>query len=234
MSSNVIIDGNNFMQIAIFAAKRSTKEQDVENKTVQILSAMIRTLQQRFSVWASYYAVWDTHGGTAWRKEANSAYKQGRVQHDNLLQLTVASKGVFRNHMIEQFEIPQSEADDIIYVLAKQLSATKGTTTIVSRDKDLIQIVQDGYADAVFDPVSKKPLVIPSYSIVDYKALVGDSSDGLKGVAGIGDKRARKMLAEGFDRSIIAETRKLVHIPSHPQFAEFERLVQQQLLQITN
>jgi DNA polymerase-1 len=226
MKQYILIDGNNYMQIAIFAAKRQAAEDQVLYSMVKILRSMLNKLQQTFGYFSSYVVVWDSKGGSDWRKALDAGYKAGRVQHDDLANLTDAAKDVFAGQFIHEVAIEQSEADDLLYVVAELLrKTTPCQITIVSRDKDLIQIVQDGYADQIWDCVSKKFLEIPSYSIVDYKALVGDKSDGLRGLEGIGDKRAKKMLAEGFDRALIAHTRPLVHIPSNPRYTEYkERL----------
>lgn len=224
MTKYVLIDGNNFMQIAIFAAKRQLKEDDrVDLVMARILHAMIGKLQRSFGYFSTYCVVWDTQGGSSWRKSLDAGYKAGRTQHADLVYLTDTAKEIVEAHFIPSVEVERSEADDILYALAEQLKKRSPChITIVSRDKDLVQIVQDGHADQIWDCVSKKYLEIPSYSIVDYKALVGDKSDGLKGVDGVGDKRAKKMMAEGFDRSIISETRKLVHIPSNPRYPEYQ------------
>ena len=92
--------------------------------------------------------------------------------------------------------MPQCEGDDAIYALAKELSAKDEDSHIVlfSRDKDLIQVVQAGYADEVYDPHRKSMMTIPNYPVVMLKALAGDSSDNILGVKGIGEKTAIKVI----------------------------------------
>ena len=233
----VIVDGNNYMQIAIFAAKKADKGDPTVATTQRILTVMIKGLMSLFGEFSDYYVAWDSTGGTQWRKDLDDDYKAGREhhRHSNLVELTEASKDVFANFIFTQVEVEKSEADDLMYILAKILTeAGHKDIVLVTRDHDLIQTVQDGYACKIWDCVTKKALAIPPYNIVDYKALVGDSSDNLKGVPGIGDKTAKKMLLEGFDRSIIEETRKVVHIPSNPSFEAWEILIKEALAKDTN
>lgn len=214
------------MQIAIYAAKKVVDDSQLITKTPEILRGMIGKLQKDMGLFSMYIVVWDTSGGSAWRKVLAPEYKSGRSKVENLVEITKASKQVFSDFLIESVEVGGSEADDIIYVLAELYKKKHPCDiTIVSRDKDLIQVVQDGYADRIWDVVSKKYIEIPSYNITLYKALVGDKSDGLKGIPGVGDKKARKLIKEGFNKSLISETFLVVHIPSNPLYPEFKKIL---------
>jgi DNA polymerase-1 len=98
---------------------------------------------------------------------------------------------------VRNLALPETEADDVIFALCRLLreQSIQARITVVSRDHDLIQVVQEGYATEVFDPVGKKNLEIPWYRITEYKALTGDSSDNLPGVSGIGPKTALKVFS---------------------------------------
>jgi len=103
------------------------------------------------------------------------------------------------------FTKPTFEADDVIGTLAKQASKKGVETIIVTGDKDIMQLVDDkvkvylpsrGVQDAEIynhKRVKNKLGVTPS-QIIDYKALVGDSSDNYPGIPGIGPKTAVNLL----------------------------------------
>lgn len=106
-------------------------------------------------------------------------------------------KSIYGGYGIKSINIPYCEADDAIFALSRVLKEKnpQSKITIVSRDHDLIQAVQKGYATEVYDPVKKSILEIPWYDIVKFKALIGDSSDCISGVKGIGEKSALKILS---------------------------------------
>ncbi len=114
---------------------------------------------------------------------------------------------VVRAHGIPLFELPGFEADDVIGTLATQAEACGMEVLIVTGDKDLMQLVSDKVKlYNVFKP--KVDLVIEGQAevrekfgtdpahIVDVLAIMGDASDNVPGVHGIGEKGAIKLIAE--------------------------------------
>jgi len=113
--------------------------------------------------------------------------------------------------LVEAFDIPQLEkpgyeADDIIATLARQAEKKGIETYMVTGDKDFMQlltpmvkmyIIRQGKEVEVLDPegVSEKLEMTPS-QIVDYLALMGDSSDNVPGVPGVGEKTARQLIKD--------------------------------------
>ncbi|MBI1186960.1 MAG: DNA polymerase I [Alphaproteobacteria bacterium] len=99
-------------------------------------------------------------------------------------------------------EIDGFEADDIIATYARQAARDGATVKIVSSDKDLMQLVDDGKIE-LFDPMKQKPLgpeavmekfgVTPD-KVIDVQALMGDSVDNVPGAPGIGPKTAAKLI----------------------------------------
>ncbi|MFC4168821.1 DNA polymerase I [Teichococcus aestuarii] len=100
-------------------------------------------------------------------------------------------------------ELDNYEADDLIAAYAKTFVETGGQVTIVSSDKDLMQLVRPGVQ--LLDPIKQKPIreaevfekfgVTPD-KVVDVQALAGDSTDNVPGVPGIGIKTAAALIAE--------------------------------------
>jgi len=154
--------------------------------------------------------VWDGKGGSANRKNIDPNYKANRATsrithwglYDTKAEETEALIGqLFRTKdyleclPLQQIMMEKLEADDIIAYLAQQADKNNKKITIISSDKDFLQMVNKNIE--VYAPVKKKVFtndniedelkVIPeNYNIV--KALLGDNSDGLKGVKGLGIK----------------------------------------------
>ncbi|MEW5728960.1 MAG: 5'-3' exonuclease H3TH domain-containing protein, partial [Pseudomonadota bacterium] len=95
------------------------------------------------------------------------------------------------------------EADDLIATYARQAVEQGARVTIVSSDKDLMQLVGDGVE--MLDPIKNKPIReaevvekfgVPPAKVVDVQALCGDATDNVPGVPGIGIKTAAQLIAE--------------------------------------
>ena len=154
--------------------------------------------------------VWDGKGGSGNRKNIDPNYKAqratSRITHwglyDTKEEETEALIGqLYRTQdyldclPVQQMMLEKLEADDIMAYLAKRASKAGKKVTIVSSDKDFLQLIDDNIQ--VYAPVKKKTFdksnifeelkVLPTnYNIV--KALLGDNSDNLQGVKGLGIK----------------------------------------------
>jgi len=105
---------------------------------------------------------------------------------------------------IPSFSVEKYEADDVIGTLAKFVSGQGLKAVIVSGDKDFGQLVKNGCVE-IFDPMKDvhydeagvlDKMGVKASMVVDYLAIVGDSSDNIPGVSGIGPKGAQKLLAK--------------------------------------
>ena len=139
---------------------------------------------------------------SSFRKSLYSEYKANRVEMpEDLEAQTPYLKTMMDRLLIPYWEYPGFEADDLIASLAEAAKKQKLKTYIVSGDKDFAQIVSpeiqlyDTMKDIVYDPqgVEAKWGVPPS-RMRDYLSLVGDSSDNIPGVKGIGPKGAVRLL----------------------------------------
>lgn len=154
--------------------------------------------------------VWDGKGGSANRKNIDPNYKANRAtsrithwglydskaeEQEALIAQLYRTQDYLDCLPLQQIIIEKLEADDIIAYLAKQASKNNKKVTIVSSDKDFLQLVNSNIN--VYAPVKKKTFtssnildelkVLPeNYNIV--KALLGDNSDNLQGVKGLGIK----------------------------------------------
>jgi len=100
-------------------------------------------------------------------------------------------------------ELEGYEADDLIASYAREFQGKGGQVTIVSSDKDLMQLVRPGVQ--LLDPIKQKPIReaevlekfgVPPEKVVDVQALAGDSTDNVPGVPGIGVKTAATLITE--------------------------------------
>ena len=144
--------------------------------------------------------------GKTFRHEKYDFYKGGRDEMPNelALQFPVAKKML--NLMgIKYYEIDNYEADDIIGTFASICDINNYHGLIISSDKDLLQLISKNVevkllksSDYIrYDLKSfKNDYGIDPINIIDLKALMGDSSDNIPGVKGIGEKTALKLLHE--------------------------------------
>jgi len=138
-----------------------------------------------------------------WRREIYPLYKKDREdKYYNPEKIDIEynrNKKAIREELkkflpIYYFRIDGLEADDICYLLCRKLSP-KRNVLVMSNDNDLLQLSQKFETVKIIDPHSKKIKQPPEYDIVRYKSLVGDS-DNVKGVLGIGEKTAKKLLSK--------------------------------------
>ena len=154
--------------------------------------------------------VWDGKGGSGNRQNIDPNYKAqratARITHWGLYDTREEEQEALVNQLLrvqdyleclpmQQIVMEKLEADDIIAYLAKQAAGNNKKVTIVSSDKDFLQLINDNIE--VYAPVKKKTLnssnileelkVLPkNYNVI--KALLGDNSDNLAGVKGLGIK----------------------------------------------
>lgn len=141
---------------------------------------------------------------TSFRNRIYPAYKANRDPAPEDLKLQFACCREFCRLLgVREFGSPEYEADDIIGTLATRARTLGVRTTIVTRDKDLAQIIRAGdvfwdYASNTryrYDEIEERFGVQPE-RIPDYLALTGDSVDNIKGVPGVGPKTAGPLLKE--------------------------------------
>jgi DNA polymerase-1 len=148
----------------------------------------------------------DLPGGT-FRHQQYEGYKAQRPKAaDDLVEQFFIVRQVIDAFNIPIFEEPGYEADDVIGTMAKELSRTGDIETyIVTGDLDELQLVDEktkvytmkrGFTDTVVYDLAavKERYGLSPQQFVDYKALKGDASDNIPGVAGIGEKSAGELI----------------------------------------
>ncbi len=144
-------------------------------------------------------------GRTTFRDAIYSEYKANRDDPpDDLIPQFPLTRDATRAFGVCCLEQEGFEADDLIATYAKIAAAAGGKTTIVSSDKDLMQLVIDGKVE-MFDPVKQKRILsaevverfgVPPEKVTQVQALMGDSVDNVPGVPGIGVKTAAELIGQ--------------------------------------
>jgi DNA polymerase I len=168
------------------------------------------------------YVAWINDAGTSFREQRYAEYKSTREKLDRELQADFDRSVERICDLLEAFgipiiAIPGYEADDVIGTLATAGAERGLRSVIVSGDKDFYQLV--GPRVSLLNPGRGGPaavdeswvdesnagerLGVPPRQVADFLALVGDSSDNIPGVHGIGEKGAQKLLAEFGDLETI-------------------------------
>ena len=149
---------------------------------------------------------WESPGTPSWRKKLYPLYKQTRGRlNNNFISSQTDLQILLHLFGVKQYFSPTNEADDVIATLVKRHN--KSDTLIYSNDKDLTQLIGDnchmhnGKEIMTSEKVKNKFGVYPK-DIPRYLAIVGDNSDNIKGIDGIGPKKAMQYIYgdENLDR----------------------------------
>lgn len=140
----------------------------------------------------------------SFRKELDVRYKANRTDMPEDLGKQIPFIKDFTDYLgIPRIEMVGYEADDIIGSYAKWGAENGRKVYIVSGDKDFSQLISDDIVmldtmkDVTYDPaLVKKKWGVEPHQFIDYLALIGDSSDNIPGVRGIGPKTAEKLIAD--------------------------------------
>ena len=171
-------------------------------------SVLFRILEQEKP---DYLAVaFDT--GKTFRNELFPEYKATRTKMPDDLRPQIERI----RQLVDAFNIPRLEmegyeADDVLGSAARQAAAQGLGVKIITGDRDLLQLVDkliiislpegklSDSKDYITDQDVEKKMGVPPHQVVDYKALLGDTSDNIPGVPGIGEKTAQKLIQKYHD-----------------------------------
>ncbi|MDA9762684.1 DNA polymerase I [Gammaproteobacteria bacterium] len=198
-----LIDGSSYLYRAFHAMPPLTTSNGLPTGAVKGVTNMLRNLRNE-NPNSHYLAIFDAKGKN-FRHSIYNDYKANRPPMPPELREQLAPLKSICNAMgMPVVEIPDVEADDVIATLAV-MGAQRGIPMIISSlDKDLMQLVEDPLVkmvntmnNKVYDVagVQEKFGVHPD-QIIDYLALVGDTSDNIPGVPKVGPKTAVKWLNE--------------------------------------
>ncbi len=198
----VLIDGSGFIFRAFHALPPMTRPDGVPVNAAFGFTNMLAKLVREHV--GSHLAVIFDAGRHTFRNRLYDQYKSQRPEPPEdlrpqfaLVREATAAFGV------PAIELADWEADDLIASYARAAVEAGGRATIVSSDKDLMQLLRPGVA--MLDPIKQKPIGpaevmekfgVPPEKLIEAQALMGDSVDNVPGVPGIGPKNAAQLIAE--------------------------------------
>lgn len=202
----VLIDGNSIAYRAFFALPLLNNDKGIHTNAVYGFTMMLlRILEDEKP---SHIMVAFDAGKTTFRHKTFSEYKGGRQKTPpELSEQFPFIREVLDAYRIKRYELENYEADDIIGTLSKKAEEDGYEVKVISGDKDLTQLSSDKTTVAItkkgiteieeYTPehIKEKYGLTPK-QIIDMKGLMGDTSDNIPGVPGVGEKTAIKLLAE--------------------------------------
>ena len=198
----ILIDGSGYIFRAYHALPPMTRPDGIQVNAVfgfcQILSRFLEAHS------ASHIAVVFDSARVTFRNDFYPEYKAHRPDPpEELIPQFALIREATDAFGVARLELPGFEADDLIAAYARAMEEEGGRTTIVSSDKDLMQLIRSSVI--MLDPIKQKPIREPEVfekfgvtpdKVVEVQALAGDATDNVPGVPGIGIKTAAQLINE--------------------------------------
>ncbi|MBQ7969097.1 MAG: DNA polymerase I [Clostridia bacterium] len=203
MKKMLVIDGNSILNRAFYGIRPLTTKEGLHTNAIYgFVNILLKNMQQ---LAPHYCAVAFDLKAPTFRHKQYSEYKAGRhaTPEELLMQMPYAKQAAKALGFVV-LEKEGYEADDILGTLARMGDKSGIETYVLTGDRDSLQLISDntkvllaGNQDTVVfdrDKFFEKYTIQPE-QFVDLKALMGDSSDNIPGVAGVGEKTAIKLIA---------------------------------------
>ena len=204
----ILIDGNNLLFRSYYAtAYNGNLMKNSKGFPTNALFGFVNMLNKIINEEKPEYIMVAFDTGHNFRKDLCDTYKDGRIETPNDLKIQFPeAKKICTLLGIKYIECDNYEADDIIGTFARMADEDKNyNATIISSDKDLLQLISDEVdvkllkqkdyilmnEQTFFEHYGIKPI-----RMIDLKALMGDPSDNIPGVKGIGEKTALSLLVK--------------------------------------
>ncbi len=202
----ILVDGNNLLFRSYYAtAYTGNLMKNSKGVPTNGLFGFVNMINKIINEEKPEYMMIAFDKGHNFRQDLYEGYKDGRIQTPDDLKIQFPIAKELCNLMgIKYIELDNYEADDIIGTFAKMADEDKNyNATIISSDKDLLQLISDEVdvkllkqkdyimmnKDTFFETYGLEPK-----KMVDIKSLMGDASDNIPGVKGIGEKTALSLL----------------------------------------
>ncbi len=208
MKKIILVDGNNLLFRSYYAtAYNGNFMNNSKGFPTNAIFGFVNMMNKIVKEENPQYIIVAFDKGKTFRHKEYEGYKDGRVETPNELKMQFpVAKQILGAMGIKYYEIDNFEADDIIGTFAKYCDEEADFIgTIISSDKDLLQLISPDidikllkqkdyirYNEKTF----KDEWGIDPINIIDLKALMGDPSDNIPGVKGVGEKTALKLLQE--------------------------------------
>ncbi len=203
-----LIDGSGYIFRAYYALPPLTRKSDglptgAVNGFCSMLFKLLEDSKSNQNLHKpSHFAVIFDSARKTFRNEIYSDYKANRLEapEDLVPQFEYIRKSVLAFNL-PSVDLPNYEADDLIATYVDKILKKGAKVTIVSSDKDLMQLYKDGVR--IFDPMKNKFITdddvvkkfgVDASKVIDVQSLAGDSSDNVPGVPGIGIKTAAELI----------------------------------------
>ncbi len=206
MKKIILVDGNNLLFRSYYATSYSgVIMRNSKGFPTNGLYGFINMMNKIIEEEKPSYIMVAFDKGKTFRHEKYDEYKAGRREMPDDLRLQFPkAKEVLDALGIKHFEIDNYEADDIIGTIAKEVDEEdEFIATIISSDKDLLQLISDEVDVKLLKTkgfvrfnreVFRETYKVEPINMIDLKALMGDMSDHIPGVKGIGEKTAINLL----------------------------------------
>ena len=205
MNKLVLIDGNSLSFRAFYALPLLSNHAGIHTNAVYGFAMLLEKIIKEEK--PNHFLVAFDAGKTTFRHSKYSEYKGGRQKTPpELSEQFPYIRQLLDAYHIKRYELDNYEADDIIGTLSRQADEADFETIIITGDRDLTQLATDnvtiyytkkGVTDVDhYTPkfIAEKYNGLVPKQIIDMKGLMGDTSDNIPGVAGVGEKTAIKLL----------------------------------------
>ena len=223
-----LVDGSGYIFRAYYAIPtRNTSDGTPTNATFGFTNMLIKLLRDAE---ADGIAVIFDASSVSFRNDIYPEYKANRDEPpEDLVPQFAMVREATKALNLPCVEMEGYEADDLIATYARQAKAAGAKVTIVSSDKDLMQLVEEGVD--MLDPMKNRDIGpdevvekfgVPPEKVVEVQALAGDSVDNIPGVPGIGIKTAAQLIEEYGDlESLLARAEEIKQPKRRQNLIEF-------------
>lgn len=223
-----LVDGSNYLYRAYYGIPPLTNSKGLPTNAVYGFTTMLMKLLRDLN--PDYIVVtFDLKGPTTRHGEFEDYKATRKPMPDDLIPQVPLIKDVVRAFSICVAEKQGTEADDIIGTLTVAARAKGWRTAIISGDKDLMQLIDDSVTmvdtmkDKTYDAAAvKEKFGVGPDKVVEILGLMGDTSDNIPGVPGIGPKTAKRLIEEyGSVETVIENAEKLHNVKLRESFRRY-------------
>ena len=212
-----LVDGSNYIYRAFYGIPSLTNSKGFPTNAIYGFTTMLMKLLRDLS--PDYIVVtFDLKGPTTRHGEFDNYKATRKPMPDDLIPQIPSIKDVVRAFSICILEKQGIEADDIIGALTVQASRRGWHTAIISGDKDLMQLIDDRVTmvdtmkEKTYDAEAvKEKFGVGPEKVVEILGLMGDTSDNIPGVPGIGPKTAQRLIGEYGSVEAVIENAERLH-----------------------
>jgi DNA polymerase-1 len=223
-----LVDGSNYLYRAYYGIPALTNSKGFPTNAIYGFTTMLMRLLRDLS--PDYIVVtFDLKGPTTRHGEFEDYKATRKPMPDDLIPQVPFIKDVIRGFSICVLEKQGTEADDLIGTLTVAARKKGWRTVIISGDKDLMQLIDDRVTmvdtmkDKTYDVAAvKEKFGVGPEKVVEILGLMGDTSDNIPGVPGIGPKTARRLIEEyGSVDAVIENAQKLHNVKLRESFRNY-------------